>query len=57
TRIIRHFEGRIEVIGDTLPNALKDKDDEFLDALPSLITKGGDVMRYSPPPEEMVETA
>ena len=57
TRMIRHFEGRIEAIGDTLPNALKDKDDEFLDALPSLTTKGGDILRYMPPPDEMIETA
>lgn len=54
-RMVRHFDGRIEVIGDTLPNALKDKDDEFLDALPNLATKGGDILRYTPPSEEMVE--
>ena len=55
TRMVRHFAGRIEVIGDTLPNALADKDEAFLDSLPSLTTKSGDIMRYHPPPDSMIE--
>ena len=37
---------QLELIGDTLPNALMDKDDDFLDRLPNLIDKNGDLMRY-----------
>lgn len=34
--IARKFRGRVELIGDTLPNAMMNKDDEFLDRLPRL---------------------
>ena len=53
-RMQREFPDRITLIGDTLPNALADKDDAFLDSLPSLTTKDGEVVRYTPPPPEMV---
>ena len=36
----------VELIGDTLPNALMDKDDEFLDSLPSLCDGDGNPMRF-----------
>jgi len=35
----------LELIGDTLPNALMDKDDDFLDRLPSLTDGSGETMR------------
>lgn len=34
------------IIGDTLPNALMDKDDDFLDQLPSLIGPDGGIQRF-----------
>lgn len=34
---VRQMPNRIRLIGDTLPNALKDKDDAYLDRLPTLI--------------------
>jgi hypothetical protein len=40
----RKLEDRLELIGDTLPNALMDKDDEFLARLPSLTDSKGNPM-------------
>ena len=37
---------RLELIGDTLPNALKDKTDDFLDQLPTLTDSNGEILRY-----------
>ena len=37
---------RLELIGDTLPNALRDKPDEFLDQLPTLTDSNGEILRY-----------
>lgn len=37
---------RVEIIGDTLPNALMGKDDSYLDRLPSLIGNDGKPIRY-----------
>jgi hypothetical protein len=39
---------RIDLIGDTLPNALVDKDQAFLDRLPALTGSDGKPVRYSP---------
>lgn len=38
-------DGVVECIGDTLPNALKDKDAEFIDRLPKMKTAAGDTIR------------
>jgi hypothetical protein len=48
-RMARHFGDTVELVGDTLPNALKDKDEEYLDRLPALTDSRGDIVRYSPP--------
>ena len=37
----------LELIGDTLPNALMDKPDGFLDSLPALIDSEGKAMKYN----------
>lgn len=37
---------RFEIIGDTLPTALMEKDDEYLDRLPSLVGNDGARVRY-----------
>lgn len=37
----RRLNGRLELIGDTLPNALRDKDVEFLKRLPTLTNADG----------------
>jgi hypothetical protein len=37
----RSLEGRLQLIGDTLPNALRDKPVEFLNRLPSLTDSNG----------------
>lgn len=42
-KMAKHSEGRIELIGDTLPNALKDKDDAFLQRLPNFVDSEGRV--------------
>lgn len=39
----------LEIIGDTLPGALMDKDDKFLDKLPSMRDHRGRRVRYTPP--------
>ena len=38
------LEGRLRLIGNTLPNALRDKPDEFLMRLPSLANGNGTKM-------------
>lgn len=40
-RMARASEGRIALIGDTLPNALIDKDEAFLQRLPNFVTPDG----------------
>lgn len=39
-------EGSVELIGDTLPNALKDKPQEFIDRLPHLVDSSGKDITY-----------
>jgi hypothetical protein len=38
----RLIPNRLELIGDTLPNALRDKDDAYLDRLPTLVQANGE---------------
>ena len=38
-----------QLIGDTLPNALKDKPEEFLERLPALIGRDGEPIQYPTP--------
>ena len=47
-RMARHYGDRVEIIGDTLPNALMDKDEEYLDRLPALTTSDGKPIKYAP---------
>jgi hypothetical protein len=39
--MVRHSNGRVRLLGDTLPNALMDKDEEYLKRLPSMQTTDG----------------
>jgi hypothetical protein len=48
----RHFGDRLRLIGDTLPNALMDKPESFLERLPNIVHRDGDKLRtikYTPP--------
>lgn len=36
-----HHKGRLELVGDTLPNALHGKSDEFLKRMPTMVTHDG----------------
>lgn len=40
-RMMRRLGGRLNVVGDTLPGALKDKPDEYLARLPNLVDSAG----------------
>lgn len=40
-RMTKALQGRMTLIGDTLPNAIKDKDDAFFDRLPTLTDSKG----------------
>jgi len=40
----RKFAGRLALVGDTLPNALKDKPEEFLERLPNFVDRAGNVI-------------
>lgn len=42
----RQHAGRIELVGDTLPNALRNKDVEFLKRLPCLVDSNGNAMEF-----------
>ena len=44
--IRRKSEGRVELVGDTLPNALRNKDVEFLKRLPHLVDSHGNQMDF-----------
>lgn len=37
-KFIQHYSERIEVVGDVLPNVLKDKPDDFLKRLPTMVS-------------------
>jgi len=47
----RYHEGRVRIIGDTLPNALMDKPQEFLDRLPSITGPDGKPVEIDMEPE------
>lgn len=51
----RHYDDRVRLIGDTLPNALMDKDDDFLARLPNMEDGYGTLVAYTPP-EGLTET-
>jgi hypothetical protein len=48
-QMVRAWEGRIVLRGDTLPRALEGKDDAFLDTLPHLSNSDGSPIRYTKP--------
>jgi hypothetical protein len=43
-KVAQHHPGRVRLIGDTLPNALADKDDDYLKRLPSMVNKEGKLL-------------
>lgn len=45
--MVRKLEGRLVLIGDTLPNALRDKPASYLDRLPSFVDHTGQRLAYS----------
>ncbi len=45
-----------QLIGDTLPNAIKDKPNDFLDRLPALIGNDGKPIKYPLPGEDRAST-
>ena len=44
-RMRRKFGNKLRLMGDTLPNALYKKTDEYLDQLPSLTDGNGNIIR------------
>jgi hypothetical protein len=44
-----YYGDRLVLVGDTLPNALVGKDDEWMDKLPSITAQDGSVVRFTPP--------
>jgi hypothetical protein len=46
-RMKRRYGRRLTLVGDTLPNALKNKPDSFLDRLPSLVDHNGNVIKIT----------
>lgn len=45
----RYYDDRVRLIGDTLPNALMGKPDEFLKRLPNMEDSYGELVPYTPP--------
>jgi hypothetical protein len=43
----RRSDGRIALIGDTLPNALKDKPERYLRRLPNLLNGNGEPLPWT----------
>lgn len=56
-KMAKHSKGKIELIGDTLPNALMDKDDAFLARLPNFVDSEGRVANLPVFPPELPERA
>lgn len=44
----KHYGDLLDLVGDTLPNAIMDKPDEWLDRLPSLSDNDGKRIRFTP---------
>lgn len=44
-RMRRNYGARLRLMGDTLPNAIRNKTDEYLDLLPSLTDGNGNIIR------------
>lgn len=44
TKMARRLGGLVEIVGDTLPNALANKDDDYLARLPTMIDSEGNVI-------------
>ncbi len=47
----RHHPDRLNFVGDTLINAIKDKPEEFFERLPALTNAKGERLRYTPNPD------
>jgi len=47
----RHYGSRLEFVGDTLVNAIKDKPEEFLARLPALTDSRGRRLKFCPNPD------
>jgi hypothetical protein len=47
----KHYPARLNFVGDTLINAIKDKPAEFFERLPALTNHKGERLRFSPNPD------
>lgn len=54
--VARHHP-EVELVGDTLPNAVKDKPETFMDRLPHLSNSDGSPMRYHPSTMDPLQAA
>jgi hypothetical protein len=51
-QMAKFYGDRLNLVGDTLPNALMDKPDEFLERLPGIRSSSGEEAVFTPPVQE-----
>jgi hypothetical protein len=51
-QMAKFYGDRLNLVGDTLPNALMDKPDEFLERLPGIRSPSGEEAVFTPPVQE-----